>query len=436
MDKGTDTWSRRTAFVGFDWASDHHDLVLVDQRGQIVEDFRFDDTAEGWRLLINKLSRHADPAVAIETSSGATVERLLAAGYAVYPVNPKAAKRYRERKAPCGTKTDRLDAWSLADALRLDGHTWRQLKPDDPLTVELRLLCRDEIVLIEQRTALVCQLRAALHEYYPVALEAFDDWTLPSTWAFVEAFPTPAALAAAGKRKWEKFLHTHKLYRRETYEKRLKLFAQAQTFRGSQAATNAKSMLAVALAGQLRVLQRHLDKFRDKIKKLFGQHPDQDLFGSLPGAGEKLAPRLLAELGDDRQRFDSPEALQCHAGTAPVSYQSGHFKKVRFRRACHKVLRHTVHLWANLSRVKCPWAQAYYQKKRAEGQSHACALRCLGQRWLKILWKMWQTRAPYDPELHQRNQLTHGSWVLGLLAAQNASLTTAHTSTARATKGL
>ncbi len=126
MDRETDTWSQRTAFVGFDWASDHHDLVLVDQHGQIVEDFRFDDTAEGWRLLINKLSRHPDPAVAIETSSGATVERLLEAGYAVYPVNPKAAKRYRERKAPSGTKTDHLDAWSLADALRLDGQVPRQ----------------------------------------------------------------------------------------------------------------------------------------------------------------------------------------------------------------------------------------------------------------------------------------------------------------------
>ncbi len=212
-----------------------------------------------------------------------------------YPVNPKAAKRYRERKAPSGTKSDRLDAWSLADALRLDGHTWRRLKADDPLTIELRLLCRDEIAMIEQRTAFVCQLRAALREYYPVALEAFDDWTLPSAWAFTEVFPTPAALAAAGKRKWEKFLHTRKLYRRETYQKRLKLFAQGQTFCGSQATTNAKSMLAVALAGQLRVLQSHLDKFRDKIEKLFAQHPDHDLFSSLPGAGDKLAPRLLAE---------------------------------------------------------------------------------------------------------------------------------------------
>ena len=338
----------------------------------------------------------------------------------MYPVNPKSAKRYRERKAPSGTKSDRVDAWSLADALRLDGHTWRILKPDDPLTVELRLLCRDEISLIQQRTAFVCQLKAALREYYPVALEAFDDWTAPSTWAFIEAFATPTTLAAAGKRKWEKFLHTHKLYRPQTYSKRLKLFAQAEAFCGSPAMTNAKSMLAVALAGQLGVLQRHLDKFRDRIQKLFADHPDYDLFGSLPGAGEKLAPRLLAELGDNRERFDSPEALQCHTGTAPVSYQSGKLKKVHFRRACHKVLRHTVHLWADLSRRKCPWANAYYHKKRQEGQSHACALRCLGQRWLKILWKMWQTRERYDAELHQRNQLKHGSWVIGLLSTQNA----------------
>ena len=420
----TENWRKRTAFVGFDWAGDHHDVVLVDQYGKIAEAFRFDDTAEGWQLLVKRLNKHSDPVVAIETSSGATVERLLEAGYAVYPVNPKAAKRYRERKAPSGTKTDHLDAWSLADALRLDGHTWRQLKPDDPLTVELRLLCRDEVTLIEQRTALICQLRAALHEYYPVVLEAFEDWTLRSAWAFVEAFPTPEALTQAGKRKWEKFLHTHKLYRPETYRRRLDMFARAETFCGNKATTGAKSMLAVAVAGQLRVLQSHLGKFRKKIEELFAQHPDHDLFGSLPGAGEKLAPRLLAELGDDRDRFDSPQALQCYAGTAPVSYESGQIKRVRFRRACQKALRHSVHLWANLSRTRCPWAEAYYRKKRDEGQTHACALRCLGQRWLKILWKMWQTRRPYDAELHQRNQVKHGSWVIALTAAPEQRTTT------------
>ena len=142
MSEELNDWSERTTLVGFAGASDHsfaaqdqHDMVVVEARGAIVEDFRFDDTAEGWQRLVKTLSGYPHPAVAIETSSGATVERLLGAGYAGYPVNPKAAKRYRERQAPRGAKTDRLDAWSLADALRLDGHTWRALKADDPLTV-------------------------------------------------------------------------------------------------------------------------------------------------------------------------------------------------------------------------------------------------------------------------------------------------------------
>jgi transposase len=354
--------------------------------------------------------------VAIETRCGPAVEHLLEAGCEVFPVNPRAAKHYRQRKAPSGTKTDHIDAWSLADALRVDGHGWRPLKADDPLTLELRLLCRDEMALIEQRTALVNQLQAALHEYYPTALQAFDDWTARASWAFVERFPTPQALAQAGRRRWEKFLHTHKLYRSaELYAKRLALFAAAEEFCGSPAVTNAKSLLARSLAAQLRVLEDHLDEYRRKITEHFAQHPDHDLFGSLPGLGEKLAPRLLAELGDDRTRFDSAEGLQCYAGTAPVSYQSGQIRKARFRRACQKTLRATVHLWANLTRASCPWAEAYYQQKRAAGQSHACALRCLAQRWLKILWKMWQTRSPYDPEFHQRNQIQHGSWLVTLL---------------------
>jgi transposase len=179
------------------------------------------------------------------------------------------------------------------------------------------------MALIEERTALINQLIAALHEYYPTALEAFDDWTLPAAWAFVEAFATPEAVARAGKRRWEKFLHAHKLARPETYQKRLELFAKATDFCASEALTQAKSRLAVTRAKQLRVLQAQLDDYRQQIEKLFAQHPDHDLFGSLPGAGPKLAPRLLSELGDERHRFDSAQALQCYGGTAPVSYQSG-----------------------------------------------------------------------------------------------------------------
>ncbi len=414
MSESPKTWSERTAFAGFDWASDHHDVVVVDGQGAVAEDFRIEETADGWQQLRARLAKFPGLAVAIETRSGTVVERLVEAGFAVYPVNPMAAKRYRERKVPSGAKGDRVDAGSLADALRTDGHAWPRLRPDDPLTVELRLLCRDEIALIEQRTALISQLRAALREYYPAALEAFDDWTLRSSWAFVERFPTPELLVWAGKRRWEKFLHTQKLYRSETYARRLSLLAKADQFRGSQAVTQAKSLLAQGLAIQLRVLQDQLDRYRARIEELFARHPDHDLFGSLPGTGPKLAPRLLVELGDDRARFDSAEGLPGYAGTAPVSYQSGKVRQARFRHGCNKLFRQTVHLWAGLSLQACPWAQVYYEKKRAEGKSYACALRCLAQRWLKILWKMWQTGTRYDAELHQRNQVRHGSWVIGL----------------------
>ena len=405
-----------THFGGFDWAQAEHQLVVVDPLGRIVLSLRFADDAAGWAILREKIAAFPNLGIAIETSCGPTVERLLDLGLAVYPINPKAAERYRDRKAPAGAKDDWLDAWSFGDALRTDGHGWRRLLPQDPVVAELRLLCRDEINLIEQRTALVLQLKAALHEYYPVALDAFDDWTSEGAWQFVIAFPDPHRLLGAGKRKWEKFLHTHKLYRPATAAKRMEIFAGAEKFAiKNPAVIKAKSLLAVTLARQLCLLESQLNEYRKRITELFGQHPDSGCFGSLPGAGEKIAPRLLAEFGSNRQVFQTAESIQCYAGTAPVTKQSGKSRTVVFRRACNKTLRATVHLWADLSRHTCVWAEAYYRKKRDDGMSHAAALRCLGQRWLKILWKMWQNHDHYNEALHLKNQTRHGSWVVKLL---------------------
>ena len=406
-------------FLGFDWAMEDHDVVGLDPAGRIVLDLAFQDTAEGWALLRQALTDRAGSdlgqvAVAIETCSGPAVERLVEMGCRVYPLNPKAAKRYRDRKNVAGTKTDRLDAWSFGDALRTDGHGWKALCPEDPLTQELRLLCRDEVSLIEQRTAMVLQLKAALHEYYPAALEAFDVWTSPSAWAFLEKFPTPSKLQAAGKRRWEKFLHLHKLAHPDHYERRLELFAKAQDFCGGPAMTRAKSRLALTLVATLKVLDKQLAQYRQAIQALFQQHPDRDIFGSLPGAGDKTAPRLAAEIGTVRERFQDAQSLQTYGGTAPVTRQSGKSRYVLFRQSCNKHLRAAVNFLADKSRAKCVWAQVYYQRKREEGASHSAALRCLGQRWLKILWKMWQTRTSYNEALHTQNQVRHGSWVVSM----------------------
>ena len=360
-------------------------------------------------------------AVAIETRNGPAVEHLLELGCRVYPLNPKAAKRYRDRKSPSGTKTDRLDAWSFGDGLRTDGHGWRMLSAEDPLAQELRLLYRDEVSLIQQRTALVQKLEAALHAYYPAALRAFDTWTSPGAWSFVERYPTPQKLAAAGTRRWEKFLHTHKLAHPKYYAQRLEAFAEATALCGSPGVTRAKSRLALALVGQLKVVHKQLAEYRKAIKSLFAQHPDHDIFGSLPGAGEKTASRLSAEIGTLRERFEDSQSLQTYGGTAPVTKQSGQTRYALFRRACNKRLRSAVNFLADHSRATCVWASVYYQQKREQGCSHSSALRCLGHRWLKIIWKMWQTRSLYNEALHLRNQTRHGSWVVCLASNQEGT---------------
>jgi transposase len=404
-------WNEKPYFAALDWAKDHHDVIVVDRVGTIVADFQFAHTAQGWEQFSQNMQPFGKCPVSIETSAGMAVDQLLQRAYTLYPINPLAAKEYRKRKAPSGTKTDRQDAWCLADALRTDGHVWRPLIPQDQATATLRLLCRDEIALIEHRTALVNQLQATLGEYYPLALESFDDWAKPFTWAFVRTFPTPAALAEAGKRKWQNFLHAHKLWRAETASERLACWARGQQLNASPAVLNAKSLLAVSLANVLEALQRQIQQYRCRITEAFANHPDHDVFGSLPGAKQTLAPRLLSLIGSKREIFPDPDSLMCQAGVSPVAYQSGRIRKARIRFVCDHFLRHTVHLWADESRKTCAWAQTYYQAKRDRGHNHASALRCLGKRWLKVLWRMWQDHTPYHEPTYLQALQQHGSFV-------------------------
>ena len=278
-------WSKITHYAGFDWAHDHHEVVIVNPAGKIVADFQIEHTAEGWQRWGEQVAV-LGPGVAacVETSQGVVVEQLLESGVAVLPCFANERQKLlptqssqRQQNRPWG----RLESRRCLTGRR---HGWKALAKEDPLVAELRLLCRDEVALIQERTALINQLQSALREYYPAALEAFEDWTLPSAWAFLEAFPTPQALASAGKRKWEKFLHTERLARPQTYEKRMEIFAHATGFVSGQALTRAKSRLALARMRMLRVLQSQIDSYRAEIEKLFAQHPDHHLFGSLPGA--------------------------------------------------------------------------------------------------------------------------------------------------------
>jgi hypothetical protein len=415
----SEQWQQYQGFGGLDWGSQTHSVVVANQAGKVIEAFEIEHSALGWKKFREKLQPYGSIPFALETSQGVAVDQLLEAGMIVYPLNPKSAQAYRERKAPSGVKDDRLDAWSFADALRVDGQAWKALRPEEPLIKELRLLCRDEVSLIEQRTAFIEQLRHALAEYYPAALEAFKDWTSVSAWMFLERFPTPDSLAKAGKRKWQNFLHSRRLWGSDQGARRMEIFARAEQFAGSPATIKAKSLLALSLVKMLFAVEKQLELYRKRIEELFARHPDHDLFGSLPGAGPKLAPRLLSEIGDDRERFGGDaQKLQCLAGTAPVTRRSGKKAKkywhVHQRWACDKHLRHALHLFSEQSLSRCVWAELYYHHHRQKNQSHASALRRLANRWLKIIYKMWIDRTPYNAELHHRNQVQHGSWIFQL----------------------
>ena len=198
-------WNQITHYAGFDWAKDHHDVIILDSSGKIVADFRFEHTAGGWEQFREKLAAYAGVAVAI-VKFGTVIEhaagdRLLHLSCASANISPRLIDN---AKFPAATKPITWMPGAWAARYGVDGANWKQLAPQEPLLKELRLLCRDEVALIRDRTALITQLRQTLYDYYPAALEAFDDWTMPAAWAFILAFPTPEALVKGGKRKWGK----------------------------------------------------------------------------------------------------------------------------------------------------------------------------------------------------------------------------------------
>jgi transposase len=405
-------WKAITHYAAVDWSKSKHQVVIIDREAELAEEFVFTHDSAGWAQLRERLFAYPQLALVVESGHSLVADQLLSTHALVFVLPAKKARSYRLRRSQC--KTDKIDAWSLAMAVRSEGQTWEPAQSLDPLIQELRLLCRDEVTLIEERTRLVNQLQAALGDYYPVALEAFDDWTKPFTWEFLKAYPTPGQLRAAGRKKWETFLHGHNLWM-GNQEKRMECFARAESLTGNKAVTSAKKMLVLALVENLECLHKQLLSYRARIEALFAEHPDHDTFNSLPGAGAKLAPRLLAELGEDRTLFPNAEALQRYAGTAPAHFGSGQIERVRLRHACNKELRASVHHWAQQASRYCPWAKLYYEKHRSLGKSHASTLRSLGQRLLKILWRIWQDHALYDEVRHNENQKKHGSWLAPLL---------------------
>ena len=397
-------------WAAVDWGSESHQVVVIDAEGKRLDAFRVAHTPGGLEELLGCLRRQAPiSAVAVETVQGLLVEKLLEGGLAVYPINPKLSHAWRQGRSVAGSKSDVLDAELLAEGLRQNHKKLKLFRPDDPLTRQLALLCRDECQLIAERTALVLRLEATLKLYYAAALEWFSDWTSPAAWDFVLAFPRPEDLLKASRRKLIGFLKTHHIGLSPIWLQRFERRGEAAHWPSDPATIQAKSLLAIGLAKQLHTLRAVLDQYREQIEQLYGNHPDASLFSSLPGTGPKLGPRMLCCFGADRSRYDSAKPLMALGGCVPVTRQSGKHRTVSFRHACRKDARNTLTLFAMETLNKSPWARLFYDQARARGQSHFHALRNLACKWIKIIYRLWQEHKPYDERLYLASLIRHRS---------------------------
>jgi transposase len=403
-------------FAGIDWADAHHDVAVVDELGRQCGALRVAHSAAGVETLVNYLrgytaSPDASPqpeqiACIVETTQGLLITALLEAGFPVYPVNPKTLQHWRK---PSGAKTDQIDAYLLARKGRSDLGELRRLAPDRPLVQELKLLTRDQDALVQTQTRLVNQLTSCLKAYFPVALTLFTKLQQRATLAFLQRYPTLDVAEAASVEELTAFLHTLPRFPGAgAAAQRIYTRLHQPQLRADPVTSRVKARLTQALVAQLVPLVEQIATYDEEIERLFRDHPDAALFLSLPGAGKRLAPRLLAGWGDDRDRYASAQSIQGLAGTAPVAFQSGKYRKAHKRYACIKPLRNALYQFAWQSTIaKELWARDYYQRKRREGKSHSVALRALANQWVRLIHAMWRTEQPYNEAVFRAAQEAH-----------------------------
>jgi transposase len=394
-------------FAGIDGADVHHDVVVIDGEGHHVGVRRVTPTPEGLTELTEFLAaitgpeRKAELACIIETTHGLLIAALLEAGYPVYPVNPKTVDR---KRGAAGAKTDQIDAYLLAKHGRSEFADLRRLEPDSPLVAELKTLTRDQDSLIQMQTRLVNQLTACLKAYYPVALTLFTKLQQRSTLTFLQAYPTPQVARQATALDIAVVLKQAGHPTPEQVAAKLVETLHQPALHADEVTTRTKSRLMVALVDQLLPVIEAIASYDQEIKRLFLTHADSSLMRSLPRAGKRLAPRLLAELGEDRRRYQNAASLQALAGTSPVPYESGKYAKPHRRYACIKPLRNVLQQFAWQSTQKEAWALDYYQRKRAQGKSHSVAVRALATIWCRIIFALWTKRERYQTSLFEAAQ--------------------------------
>jgi transposase len=399
-------------YAGIDWADQKHDGLVLDETGRKLGAIRVAHTPEGlakldaWLAqLLGEQSRD-QMACIIETNHGLLIAFLLEQGWPVYPVNPRTVDR---KRSASGAKTDAIDAYLLAKTGRADFADLHRLTPDSEKVAELKTLTRDQDSLIQMQTRVVNQLTACLKDYYPVALKLFAKLQQKSTVLFLQTYPTAEIAMGASREQIARTLKQAGHTRAEATAAKIVETLHQPHLSASGVTTRTKSRLMLALVAQLLPLLEQIAAYDEEIERLFLSHEDQEVFSSLPGAGKRLAPRLLAEIGDDPSHYESAASLQALGGTSPVLFQSGAYSKPHRRLGCIKPLRNALHQFAWQSTQQEPWAKAYYERKRAEGKSHSVAVRALSNSWARIIFAMLTSHTPYTAATFETARHLHAS---------------------------
>ena len=389
-------------WCGIDWAERHHDVALVDDTGKRVAKLRIADDAAGFGRLLELLAKHgAGPdtgvPVAMETARGLLAAALVAAGYRLYPINPMAVARYRDRYSVSRAKSDTGDAFVLANILRTDLQAHRPLPADSDLAKAVRVLARAQQDAVWDRQQIANKLRSLLREYFPAALAAFAELASPLAIEVLQLAPTPAAAAKLTHARVATALRRAGRKRGiDTAAATIRTALRAEQLHQPCRIETAMGEHAAALLRALATAVNNVARLEQALAEAFTEHPDAEVITSMPGLGPILGARLLGEIGDDRDRFIDARGLKSFAGTAPVTRASGTKTAVTARIVRNKRLGQVGYLWALSLLTASPGARAHYDRRRSRGDNYSAAARNLANRYLGILHHCLQTGTTYD----------------------------------------
>ena len=392
-------------FVGDDWAEDHHDVEVMDEAGKALARRRLPEGAAGIAQLhaligacLGEDGDDAEVLVGIETDRGPWVAALAAAGYLVFAVNPLQAARFRDRHGVSGAKSDAGDAHALADMVRTDSHQLRPAAGDTPEAQGLKVLARAHKTMIWERTRAVQRLRHQLREYFPAALEAFDDLDAPDTLELLARAPEPGRAARLTRAQVSAALK--RAGRRNITDRATAILAALRSEQLGQppALTAAYAAAVRSLVAVLVTLNEQVKILQGQVEEDFGRHPDAEIILSQPGLGPILGARVLAEFGDDPNRYADGKARRNYAATSPITRASGKKKVVAARFVHNDRLVDALNGQAFAALTASPGARAFYDQQRAAGHGHNDALRRLANRLVGILHGCLKTRTLYDED--------------------------------------